>query len=68
MLTKDEITALACKGLLSDRDIDSLLVSLLSYLRINDRQADLLKQALGEVDTLRRRVEFYRNCYVKLEE
>ena len=62
MLTKKEIVALAAKGLLSDEDIDALLITIMSYIRINERQADLMMQALGEVDQLRRRIDFYRSC------
>ena len=66
MLTPKQIDELKEKLWLGPHELAKVFFTLQELQRINEDQAQLLTQALNQLDAYRQRVDFYRSATTKL--
>lgn len=64
LLNKHDIEGLRQAGIWTPKDKAGALETIEYLLEINERQGDLLGQALSEVERLRKRLEWYRKMTI----
>lgn len=66
ILNPQQVDLLLQKPGLTRTDVLNLVDTVVHIMEINKEQAELLRQALGELSALKERLEFYRMTTIKL--
>jgi hypothetical protein len=66
ILSSKQVEELAERPWLNDFEVIDIMDTLLFYFDVNERQGDMLGQAIDEVVSLRERVKFYRDSIIKI--
>ena len=65
MVNLAEIDTLRARDILAGKDLSQLLDKIEKLIQANHAQADLLSQALLELDQVKNRLEFYRSVTMR---
>lgn len=65
MVSLAEIDTLRARDILAGKDLSQLLDKIEKLIQANHAQADLLSQALLELDQVKNRLEFYRSVTMR---